>query len=394
MRKIVNFCGSTDGCTECQARLLDVGRRFCYNIAIGGLPERGAPHSSTTGEERNDMDLSTRIVRLRRARGWSQEELAQRLNVSRQSVSKWESGSSTPDLDRVVAMCALFGITADEMLRADGAPCTAESGGAASESGAPRPVMDGSASSERSAICPETDGGAASENGAPRPVMDGGASSERSAICPEADGGALSAGGGCGQSRAGGEAVAAIGLDEAYRYAATCQSTARMIARGVAACIFAPAPLCVLDGLGELLGSAVGLPVMLLLVAYAVWQFIEAAARKKPYEALEKGRAAVAPDVVRWARAAQAQFRPQLARGLAAGVALCVASIVPVGVCDGLAAASATTVGAEFLENAGVAGMLALVAAGVCLIVRSGLLTDGYKKLLQAQDARPGGKSR
>ena len=217
--------------------------------------------------------------------------------------------------------------------------------------------------------------------------MDGGASSGRSAICPEV-------GGGCGQSRAGGEAVAAIGLDEAYRYAATCQSTARMIARGVAACIFAPAPLCVLDGLGELLGSAVGLPVMLLLVAYAVWQFIEAAARKKPYEALEKGRAAVAPDVVRWARAAQAQFRPQLARGLAAGVALCVASIVPVGVCDGLAAASATTVGAEFLENAGVAGMLALVAAGVCLIVRSGLLTDGYKKLLQAQDARPGGKSR
>lgn len=282
------------------------------------------------------MDLSTRIVRLRRARGWSQEELAQRLNVSRQSVSKWESGSSTPDLDRVVAMCALFGITADEMLRADGAPCTAESGGASH----------------------------------------------------------TAADGGCGQSRAGGEAVAAIGLDEAYRYAATCQSTARMIARGVAACIFAPAPLCVLDGLGELLGSAVGLPVMLLLVAYAVWQFIEAAARKKPYEALEKGRAAVAPDVVRWARAAQAQFRPQLARGLAAGVALCVASIVPVGVCDGLAAASATTVGAEFLENAGVAGMLALVAAGVCLIVRSGLLTDGYKKLLQAQDARPGGKSR
>lgn len=319
------------------------------------------------------MDLSTRIVRLRRARGWSQEELAQRLNVSRQSVSKWESGSSTPDLDRVVAMCALFGITADEMLRADGAPCTAESSGASHTA---------------------ADGGAASENGAPRPMMDGSASSERSAICQEAGGGALSADGGCGQSRAGGEAVAAIGLDEAYRYAATCQSTARMIARGVAACIFAPAPLCVLDGLGELLGSAVGLPVMLLLVAYAVWQFIEAAARKKPYEALEKGRAAVAPDVVRWARAAQAQFRPQLARGLAAGVALCVASIVPVGVCDGLAAASATTVGAEFLENAGVAGMLALVAAGVCLIVRSGLLTDGYKKLLQAQDARPGGKSR
>ena len=40
------------------------------------------------------MNLSTKIARLRHARGWSQEELAERLGVSRQSVSKWESGGS------------------------------------------------------------------------------------------------------------------------------------------------------------------------------------------------------------------------------------------------------------------------------------------------------------
>ena len=49
-------------------------------------------------------DLSERIQLLRRQQGFSQEELADRLGVSRQAVSKWESGQSTPDLERVVAM--------------------------------------------------------------------------------------------------------------------------------------------------------------------------------------------------------------------------------------------------------------------------------------------------
>ena len=65
------------------------------------------------------MNLASKIACLRRARGWSQEELAGRLGVSRQSVSKWESGASTPDLDRIVAMCGLFGLSADELIRPD-----------------------------------------------------------------------------------------------------------------------------------------------------------------------------------------------------------------------------------------------------------------------------------
>ena len=61
--------------------------------------------------------LSEKIINLRKSRGWSQEELAERLNVSRQSVSKWESGASNPDLDKIVAMSTLFGVSTDYLLK-------------------------------------------------------------------------------------------------------------------------------------------------------------------------------------------------------------------------------------------------------------------------------------
>lgn len=62
------------------------------------------------------MKLNEKIARLRQERGWSQEELAERLDVSRQSVSKWESGASTPELERIVKLCALFETTADALI--------------------------------------------------------------------------------------------------------------------------------------------------------------------------------------------------------------------------------------------------------------------------------------
>ena len=60
--------------------------------------------------------LSEKIAGLRRRFGWSQEELAERLDVSRQSVSKWESGASQPEIDRVVALSRVFGVSTDYLL--------------------------------------------------------------------------------------------------------------------------------------------------------------------------------------------------------------------------------------------------------------------------------------
>lgn len=63
------------------------------------------------------MILADKIMTLRKKAGWSQEELAARLNISRQSVSKWEGAQSIPDMDKVVQMSRLFGITTDFLLK-------------------------------------------------------------------------------------------------------------------------------------------------------------------------------------------------------------------------------------------------------------------------------------
>lgn len=63
------------------------------------------------------MTVGEKILNLRKARGWSQEELAERVGVTRQAVSRWESGSAKPDADKIIAICDLFGVTADYLLR-------------------------------------------------------------------------------------------------------------------------------------------------------------------------------------------------------------------------------------------------------------------------------------
>ncbi len=63
------------------------------------------------------MILADKITENRKKNGWSQEELAQRLGVSRQSVSKWESAQAVPDMKKIVQMSELFGVSTDYLLK-------------------------------------------------------------------------------------------------------------------------------------------------------------------------------------------------------------------------------------------------------------------------------------
>ena len=63
------------------------------------------------------MNIADRIQNLRKAKGISQEELADRVGVSRQAVSKWENEQSMPDLDKVIIMSEYFGVTTDYILK-------------------------------------------------------------------------------------------------------------------------------------------------------------------------------------------------------------------------------------------------------------------------------------
>lgn len=65
------------------------------------------------------MILADKIIRLRKQLGWSQEELAEKMNVSRQAVSKWESTNSIPDLNRIIMLAEIFDVSTDLLLKDD-----------------------------------------------------------------------------------------------------------------------------------------------------------------------------------------------------------------------------------------------------------------------------------
>lgn len=81
------------------------------------------------------MIMAEKITMLRKRNGWSQEELAEKLGVSRQAVSKWESGVSLPDLDRMVKMSQLFCVSTDYLLKDEIEEVTLPEGDLAPESG-------------------------------------------------------------------------------------------------------------------------------------------------------------------------------------------------------------------------------------------------------------------
>ena len=71
------------------------------------------------------MEFHNKLYNLRKQKGLSQEELANRLNVSRQTISKWEVGDSTPEMEKLIAISDLFGISLDELVM-DKVPVKAE----------------------------------------------------------------------------------------------------------------------------------------------------------------------------------------------------------------------------------------------------------------------------
>ena len=63
------------------------------------------------------MIFAEKLVQLRKKAGWSQEELAAQMNVSRQSVSKWEGAQSIPDLEKIIRLSKLFNVSTDYLLK-------------------------------------------------------------------------------------------------------------------------------------------------------------------------------------------------------------------------------------------------------------------------------------
>lgn len=63
------------------------------------------------------MIFADKLIQLRKKAGWSQEELADQMNVTRQSVSKWEGAQAVPDLEKMIRLSELFGVSTDYLLK-------------------------------------------------------------------------------------------------------------------------------------------------------------------------------------------------------------------------------------------------------------------------------------
>ena len=92
-----------------------VNRKISYDTDIPD--EKKATGKFLIRKEGQKMILAEKIMEMRKKNGWSQEELAYQLGVSRQSVSKWESGASIPDLERILKLSEIFGVSTDYLLK-------------------------------------------------------------------------------------------------------------------------------------------------------------------------------------------------------------------------------------------------------------------------------------
>ncbi len=262
------------------------------------------------------MSLADKIGELRRRNGWSQEELAERMEVSRQAVSKWESAASIPDLDKIIKLSDLFGVSTDELLRDSAA------------------LPGGEEPQERCAESP----------------------------------------------------CRTVSLEEANRYLEAVRRAAGKIALGVSLCILSPVALLCLAGLAAGPGAPVpenavvwaGVPLLLLLVGCAVALFLFYGRKLEAWDYLEREEIELAYGVTGAVRERKEEYESAHTFSVIAGVVLCILSATPI-----LAAAAFES---ERLILFAVGGCLLLVAAGVFLIVKSGMLYGGFQRLLEQGD--------
>ena len=181
------------------------------------------------------MRLDEKIIYLRKKNGWSQEDLALKLDISRQSVSKWESGMSLPELDKIISMSKLFGVSTDYLLKDD--------------------IGDTDNKEE-----PDTQDTQKKET----------ASDEKNEIT--------------------------VDEEEAVSFMDITKKSALKIAFAVFLCIISPITMILLGGISEYkimnitenIAAAIGLAVLLFLVAIVVLIFIQTGMGLQKYEYLEK----------------------------------------------------------------------------------------------------------
>ena len=249
------------------------------------------------------MILADKIIEERKKNGWSQEELANKLGVSRQAVSKWESSGLIPDLQRILQMSELFGVTTDYLLKDE---------------------------IEEEPLNEYT---------------------ETNTI--------------------------KVSMEEANQYLDMKSKGSRIVANATSLCVLSPVPLIVLGTMTEdhtLVGFS--LVFLLVLVAIAVYLFVNYGIRDASMQHLEKESFETEYGVSGMVRERRKQYEPAFTRNIAIGVVLCILSVIP-AIMAGVMEADDSTSGIS------VGILLIIVSIGVNILIRAGMIKSSYDTLLQ-----------
>lgn len=249
------------------------------------------------------MILADKIIEERKKNGWSQEELANKLGVSRQAVSKWESSGSIPDLQRILQMSELFGVTTDYLLKDE-------------------------IEEERLNEYVETK-------------------------------------------------TIKVSMEEANQYLDMKSRGSKIVANATSLCILSPVPLIVLGKMTEdhtLVGF--GLVFLLILVAIAVYLFVNYGLHESHMQHLEKESFETEYGVSGMVRERREQYEPTFTRNIAIGVVLCILSVIPT-IMAGVMEVE------DYMSGISVGLLLVIVSIGVNILIRAGMIKSSYDTLLQ-----------
>ena len=274
------------------------------------------------------MILADKIIALRKKQGWSQEQLADRLGVSRQSVSKWESAQSVPDMNRILQLSEIFGVTTDYLLK------------------------DSMENPQASPSSDSPDDPAFSDSG---------------------------------------ETLTPVSMETANTYLTLKEQSALASSFGIMLCILSPVILILLAGLtqypdatrfplSETQAGVIGLIVLLAFVAAAVVIFLTFGMKLSKYQFIEKESIDTAYGVSGMVQEKMERFEPVYRRNMILGIMLCILSAIPMFLCtlredDGLSVVSF-----------GVPLLLVLVAFGVWRITLVSSIRGSFQALLEEGD--------
>ncbi len=220
------------------------------------------------------MILADKIIELRKKNGWSQEQLAEVLGVSRQSVSKWEGAQSMPDMNRILLLSQTFGVSTDYLLHDE---------------------LD----------APEC---------APNVVEQ-----KDQAVTEE------------------GQELTPVSMETARAFLTYKVNSARKIALGVTLCILSVIPACVFGILYEKDESRVwiGVAVMLLMIAAAVALFVMTGMQGTKYEYLEREAIDTEYGIDGMVRELKGSYEMAHAVQMTIGIVLCIVAVIPlIAVCS------------------------------------------------------------